>query len=345
MRPSIEKTLEAARGLLEDVELISDASFSQRSRVLRVRTGSTTAIVKNHEKQSARFVERAVLAALPNEVSPQLLDASSEVLVIEDLGDGSSVADRLRGNDPQAATNALAQWARSLGTIAAVTSGLDNQRRIPRMALDIDASGLDVVAESWNVPISSRMRTEVDESFALSNDPTAASSHSVAVGDAACADNNRIVEGKVKLFDFEWSGWANTAIDASYCLTPFSTCWCVARLPPEIQEATYDAYCEKFSQGRSDAFRREVALTGLVTTLPGLTRSSLEVSANPPWKGGPNYSTLSARQHFRLRIEWLAGLTDALPATSHWAASIHDAFAERYPDTLVPVFPAYETDG
>jgi hypothetical protein len=41
-----------------------------------------------------------------------------------------------------------------------------------------------------------------------------------------------VLDGHRRIFDCEHSGWGAVALDASYLLAPFPSCWCFAAFPP-----------------------------------------------------------------------------------------------------------------
>lgn len=112
MRP----LLESSASLLGPVELIDDLTFSNKAQVarLRVRDG-TTVVVKRPVDPAAFGRELQALRLLPEAVRPGLVAAGDDVLVLQDLGPGPSLADVLLGHDAAAAEAALMTWAGTLG--------------------------------------------------------------------------------------------------------------------------------------------------------------------------------------------------------------------------------------
>ncbi len=81
------------------VELVEDLTFSNRAVVARVRIGGGTAIVKQPRHADALAHELAAFANLPREARPEMLANGDGFVVMEDLGEGPSLADVLLGND------------------------------------------------------------------------------------------------------------------------------------------------------------------------------------------------------------------------------------------------------
>jgi hypothetical protein len=57
-----------------------------------------------------------------------------------------------------------------------------------------------------------------------------------------CPDNNLVTAGGVKFIDFENAEYHSVFLDAAYLRMPFSTCWCVFRLPDELALAAQACY-------------------------------------------------------------------------------------------------------
>lgn len=172
-------------------------------------------------RNQAFEAESAGLAS--SRFGPRLLavDAETPLLVMEDLGDGPSLADLLLGDDSDAAHHGLLAWADALGRMCADSLGsatgpgqlfgMDESLRLltDRLSeLDIPTDGLD------------ELLTGLREPEYLVFSP----------GDA-CPDNNVFTPGGVRFLDFESAGVHSVFLDAAYTRMPFATCWCVFGLP------------------------------------------------------------------------------------------------------------------
>src|SRR5262249_20866739 len=130
------------------------------------------------------------------------------------------------------------------------------------------------------------------------------SHHAFIVGDV-CPDNNRVDGDEVKLFDFEFSGWHHAALEASACVVPFCSCWCVARLPDGVTELVYDAYCETSPAGRDDRSRELVVRAGAAFVLATIARWTDAFGEDEP-VGPPDRAPAHVRQYVADRLDWLA---------------------------------------
>ena len=64
-----------------------------------------------------------------------------------------------------------------------------------------------------------------------------------------CPDNVRLVDGRIRIFDFERSSLGPAALDAAYLLAPFPTCWCFAEVPADVAEPSMAAYRRALETG------------------------------------------------------------------------------------------------
>jgi hypothetical protein len=332
--------IEAAEQVLaEHVELIADLSFSDRATVLRLRlSDGGTVIAKQHVADSGHRSEVLALRMLPHTVSPNLLASSDDIMIMEDLGDGPSVADLLLGTDATAAHTALVLWARSLGRIAAATSGLEPATDTIRHEIILDVNVFAELAQSWGVELPAGLANELHD--AQSRLKASGLYRTLVVSDAACPDNNRVTDKAVRFFDFEFACWSHAAIDAAYCLAPFCTCWCVAGLPDAIRRTMFDAYCDEFPTARSSIFRRAAVIAGIGLTLSGLLQSSKEIRENPRLSIEDD-ALLKPSQHFRLRLEWLATQESDTPTVATLASRLLEKLDQRFPGVVVPTYPAF----
>ncbi|MFD0566378.1 hypothetical protein ACFQ2M_33770 [Kitasatospora saccharophila] len=60
-----------------------------------------------------------------------------------------------------------------------------------------------------------------------------------------CPDNNLLTPDGLRLLDFEAACFQSVFLTAAYCRMPFSSCWCVFELPPDVARQTEDVYRAK----------------------------------------------------------------------------------------------------
>jgi Ser/Thr protein kinase RdoA (MazF antagonist) len=201
-------------------------------------------------------VELAVLQylnAMPVPVAPRLLGADPDagILLIEDLGPGTSLADSLLAGDRARAQADLAAYTRALGALHAWSIGRPGDLASLRARyapgapaapawLGATESGRDAlldVATRLGAPTGG-VAAEISEMTAM----LTGTRYAGLVHGDACPDNVHLADGVCRIFDFETSGWGAVAQDAAYLLAPFPSCWCFASLPAEVAAPAVAAY-------------------------------------------------------------------------------------------------------
>ena len=322
-----------------EVELLEDLSFSSRARVARLRLADgSTVVVKRPEQPSAYMCEAAAFATIPAEFRPGLVVAGQGVIVMEDLGAGTSLADLLLGEDRAAAEGGLLAWSYGLGRALRPTlrRGADEQPENLQVGVDhLEqlATDLDIVS------VPEGLRDEADFIAAVLGRP--GSWLAFCPGDT-CPDNNRVgSDNVVRFFDFEGAGWRHAAMEAAYCRSPFCTCWCVARLPDEWAERMEEAFVDALAPPDRQAFVRTIGLAAAGYTLStlGWFRSFL-VENNRV--GPPDRAPLGGRQYVYNRLNVLVRCRDELPALAALANDVTARLVDRWPEAAeIPLYPAF----
>ena len=141
----------------------------------------------------------------------------------------------------------------------------------------------------------------------------------------------------MRLIDFESAGFHPVFLDAAYLRMPFSTCWCVLRLPAAVASSLEDAYrtsvCAAYPDLAADevwqpGMRRATAIWTLHAMSYLLDRSlDADRSMNPDVAAAPTARALLRYRWQTLRDSLVAGnefpalaeaMSDLLAATAHW---------------------------
>ncbi|MFZ0043193.1 MAG: aminoglycoside phosphotransferase family protein [Solirubrobacteraceae bacterium] len=349
--------------VVRDAETIWDRSHIVR---LRLADDDRTAVLKRPRGDNSGDRTRgfdAELAALeflsPMEtaVAPRLLgaDAAAGILLMEDLGPGSSLADSLLAGDRGRAEADLIGYARALAAMHAWSVGRSGEYAELRARL---AGSADVeIAPDWMAAITRSkgpflamagqlglatdgVDQEIDSLAAL----MAGAGYVGLVHGDLCPDNTHIADGSCRIIDFETSGWGPIALDVAYLLAPFPSCWCFASLPAEAAGPALLAYRDQVTNAGVDLGPDwEVALTaalaGWVVARVRIGRALEEDS---------NWGTTTMRPRL---LTWLhsfieaASRTDALPRLRSLAEAIRELLLLRWPDAVVPDYPALARPG
>jgi hypothetical protein len=234
-----------------DLAVVAVLPGSDRSAVLRCRDpgcrdspGSTVIVKSFPSGEEGSFAAEAAGLALTGDagLGPVLLaaDPAGLTVVMSDLGSGPSLADLLLDGPPAAAADALLDWAAALGALAVAAAGREREHA-GRLA-EYLAGRRD---ESYQAGLGERIRGAAGPAVLLGITVPAGLDADLAqvaevVDDAPfavyspgdeCPDNNLLRPDGIRFLDHESAGFHSVFLDAAYLRMPFSTCWCVFRLP------------------------------------------------------------------------------------------------------------------
>jgi hypothetical protein len=243
---------------------------SARSVVLRARVAENpfglprSLVIKHYQRdptpgRADRFRHEAASCQLftalsGDRPSAELVahDPANRLLVLEDLGRSSTLADKLFGSDAAAAERCLLTWARALGRLHAVTAGREHDfdallRRLgerswrdpmadeARMAL---ASVPELVAAELGVTVSAEAAREAHATARL----LGGTRYRAFSPSDTCPDNNLVTSRGVRFVDFEWGCFRDVMLDAAYTRVPFPGCESSFAMPAGMPEAMLAAW-------------------------------------------------------------------------------------------------------
>jgi Phosphotransferase enzyme family len=336
-----------------------------RSHIVRLRVADAGDGVVLKRRRSENFGGRvrgfaAELAALEflnaeeTAVAPRLIGASADLLLMEDLGPGSSLAHSLLATDRDRAGADLVAYARALATMHAWSMGkaasfsLVRARRAPSVPAGPEWPDRIVEGKEPLLEVAARLGLPVEGAGAEIDSLDAllhGSGYTGLVHGDPCPDNTHIVDGSCRIFDFETAGWGPLALDASYLLAPFPSCWCFASLPAPAAGPALRAYRDHMSDAGvelDDSW--EVALTAalagwVVARGAGIGRAL---------EGDRDWGTTTIRPRV---LTWLgsfidaAGRVDELPRLRSLAEALRSLLRDRWPSAVTPSYPALARPG
>lgn len=339
---------------------------SGRSTVLRCRDAAGgTVIVKTYpaagEGPGSFAAEAAGLRLVTGHgLSPDLLavDPGRLVVVMTDLGSWPTMADVLLGDSGDAARQVLVEWAAACGRLTAALAGRQpefDELRAGYLGDRPDESYLGGLGDrirgagqraetALGVQVPAGLDMELAE---LAEFADSGPSQVFSPGDL-CPDNNLLTPDGVRFLDFEAAGFHSVFLDAAYLRMPFSTCWCVFRIPPELQAEAENAYRVPLCRAWPELGEEEIWQHGMLRGAAVWTLSSMwwllgrslagDELMEPAASASP-----SARQLMRYR--WhalLRGLEPAgqLPVTAELMRRLLAATASWQAPEL-PVYPAF----
>ena len=350
--------------VVRDAEKIWDRSHIVR---LRLAGDDRTAVLKRPREGASDDRSRgfdAELAALrflsPMEttVAPRLLgaDASAGILIMEDLGPGSSLADSLMAGGHGRVAADLISYARAIAAMHAWSVGRSREYAQIRAGLagsagaGMEPDWMDAIARSKERFLAMAAHLglatdgvdrEIDSLGAL----MAGAGYVGLVHSDLCPDNTHIADDRCQIIDFETSGWGPVALDVAYLLAPFPSCWCFASLPAEVAGPALLAYRDQAANAGmelgpdwEDALT--AALAGWVIARGARIGQALEEDRD--------WGTTTMRPRL---LTWLssfigaASRTGALPRLRALAEAIREQLRLRWPDAVVPEYPALARPG
>jgi hypothetical protein len=270
--------------------------------------------------------------------------------LMEDLGaDAESLADRLTGDDPQAAEAALFAYARSLGELHAAIQGSTVQWDALRQARGGAPPKPVVLGEFQSEvaafgPLAERHGITLPTSFAAELSRIGAAVESpgdyLAFSPTDCCPDNHVLRGeRVVFFDCEGARMRHALLDAAYLLAPFPTCWCTSKLPEGLPERLIATYREHFPGG--DDFEQQLTLV-----LAGWVLLTLTWDWAGNWEEEDHtWGLVTLHQRHLHRLENLLArpnLAVLLPGVAQVAQELYGILKTRWADLEpMPLYPAF----
>ena len=350
----------ASAALGRELRDLGGLGGSDRSGVHRAADGDGTVVVKSYAGGSlgswAR--ERVGLSVAGSVgVAPRLLATAADppLVVMEDLGTASDVAQHLLGSDPLAADDALLAWARSLGTLHARTHA--DRAAIATAFAEAEGAVLDEPVDRFHAGVAgstdqaTRDWATDAEALGIDGPPDVdalaavladTEHHALSPADV-CPDNNLLLPDGCRLIDFEWAEVRHPAWDAAYLAVPWPTCWCSWRIPTAVADGAVARYRERVAPTvpyvASEAFGTDLDLATLgwcLMTASWSVHSALEEDEVP--LEGP-----STRPRMLHRL-WLAAHQSGPPPLTSYARDLYRVLARRWGEPTLVLAPAFRDE-
>lgn len=307
-----------------------------------------------------------LFTALPEDArpSPVLIahDPAARLLVLEDLGRSSTLADALFGPDPAAAQRCLLSWARALGRMQAATAGRESDfgallRRLGERACH-DPVAEDARAALAEVPglLDGELGVRVSATALEQAHDTArllgGSRYRAFSPSDTCPDNNLVTSRGVRFVDFEGGCFRDVVLDAAYFRVPFPACEASFALPDGMAAVMLEAWRNEIAGMWPDLDDPATLAERLLDAqlmwvwlctwwlLPRISERDGMLGADPTRT--PRISTALA--HY-----WreMAGAAAELGrhASAELGVAVSDALRARHPDTApsLAVYPAFRS--
>jgi len=279
-------------------------------------------------------------------------DVAGGIMVFEDLGAHlSSLVDPLLQGTAREAERALEHYAKALGRLHADTvdcldayyekfGSVFGSGRPPRRPLgwrvERDA---ELVAQSLGgAPPASEL--SLLSSRLMDPGPWLTLIH----GDP-CPDNSLLVDGRIRLIDYESSRPSHALLDAVYWRMGFPTCWCAGRTPRDVAARLDTAYRDEIGAAiplalDDTAYRIELAYLAAVWLF-----TSLSSDLGEALERDEKWGIWSIRGRLLWHLEAVIEMTDAanvLPGISSAAGGWLLELRRRWPDAIaLGLYPCF----
>jgi hypothetical protein len=354
----------------------SDRSVVARARVARNPFSLPRTLVVKHYRDEPSpgrpdpFPFEVASAQLFTSMSPELRpspvliahDPASRLLVMEDLGRSSTLADKLFGPDGAAAQRCLLSWAGALGRMQAATAGREK---------DFGALLRRLGERAWRDPMADEARAAFAGVAGLLHHELGVVATPAAIQEAhdtarllggtryrafspsdTCPDNNLVTSRGVRFVDFEWGCFRDIVLDAAYFRVPFPGCEASFALPPGMADTLLATWRNEIAtvwpdleeSGRLDArlFDAQLLWVWLCTWwfLPRISVRDQHVGQDAG--RSPRIST--ALSHYWDQLAADAAVAGK-SATAELGVAVAEALNKRFPDApaALPVYPAFRT--
>jgi hypothetical protein len=285
-------------------------------------------------------------------------DRENGLIVLHDLGVGKGLDHYLLNEGPGVAADAVVKLFRVLGQMHAATCGKLDEYDALRLALgphprqplsehitwhrENQPKGLALLG----ITPPAGYLEEVEEFITELRGPGPFSVYSHT---DPCPDNTLLIDGQVKLLDFEFSDMGNAAIDMRYPWALWPTCWCVNQLPEAIKRKAVTVYREELIKGCPAAtddrlFTKQLAAGCADTAIPRLAQGHVIWCLDKTAKLG-HFTYL---QQMLARLDGFAQVSEEyghFPMMGEMSRVASKAIRLRLPSDFVelPLYPAFRS--
>lgn len=352
------------RSRVARVELVG-GSGEFRAAVVKERVDGSGGGYEPVDRAPGSFASRvayesAALEFLANgerrRLCPRLIgvDYDAGVIVMEDLGEGVGLLERLQGDDPERADEALCLYGRAMGELHAISAGRDAEfgfllERFGNRPANPLANVVHEHIRRFERAIEAAECTIPSEVYAFLNVTAARMCESgpflaLTHGDI-CPGHDRILDDRTVFIDWELAGFRHAFYDLAYLYVPFPSCGFAGQVPTRSLAKAVAAYRETAACGipavaDDDQFRAELAYAWMfwvVRDVGAMLPAALD--ADTEW------GTATHRQRIVHLLQGFAAsydLRNEHSAVVGWVADLHNSLQQRWPDIAqLPIYPAY----
>src|SRR5262249_12677333 len=279
-------------------------------------------------------------------------DVANGILIFEDLGaDLATIVDPLLKGTLAEAENALKLYATALARLHSDTAGCLEAHH--EMFQAVFGTGRPRHSPGWHVGKEARLVADklgdvppASELELLSSRLSDPGPWLALVHGDPCPDNSLLVDGRIRLIDYEFARPSHALLDGVYWRMGFPTCWCAGRIPAEVVnnvDAIYRAELANAIPLTLDdrAYRTEIAYISAIWLFTCLSwRLDDALDSDQSW----GISSIRARLLWYLEaVIEITGAASVLPGTREAAHSWLATLRKRWPEaTPLGFYPAFE---
>jgi hypothetical protein len=289
-------------------------------------------------------------------------DVELGFIVLEDMGEHTSLVEPLLNGDSTAASAALVAFARRLGRMHAASRGKEEHYRAIQREIS-SAWGESAVKSPEAVSLA---RSEAVTKFkeicvGLGIEPGAAAEQEFAtafqqfeepgafrtfIHSDPCPDNVFYRAPELRLIDFEFGCFGHALRDGLYGRLPFPTCWCANAVPPDVMSQMEDVYRAEFSVACREAlddqiFGREASVVAAYWAFNSLRWNLADAQVqDETWGIAGTRARILSRLLMFLDT---AGKADQMPALCDLYKQALLELQSRWPEAApLPLYPAFQ---
>ena len=315
-----------------------------------------------NEWAGLQFLEKVFDGAPP---APRLYgaDRTTGIMVMEDLGHGSTLIELVQGNDPTLATMGLVELMTTLGRLNGQTIGKEEEYLRIRQALGLVPAYFSSAAEGLLPPLritelfhamllklGISAVTGIDRELTLVTKfwgepgPFGAYIHGDPVPGNECKVGN-----ERKLVDFEFGGYHHALAEGVYARIQFVTGFYVQRIPDTVALAMENAYRAELVKGCPQAGDDAIFYRAITEACAYATIAMWQWAMPSTLIEYEEWGLSSCRQRILRRLEILAETTMTfghLEALGAMARKIREELCRRWPPEVqtMPYFPAFQAN-
>lgn len=292
-------------------------------------------------------------------------DRSTCIVVLEDLGKGTSLVDALQGTDPDYAQECLTMHAQAVAELHAHTLGHEARywqirdglgpRGVPRdwklwgNLLDTQGWGnlrslqteLQKGFDRIGQQVSTAFWDEYSSLVAAMENPSPFRAY---VHNDSCPDNTFLTPGRLRLIDFERGGYHLCLLDAAYCRLSMPHCYWANRLPEDVAPIVERAYREVLSQALPEAAEDRRFAVAMTEACAYWIISNGMWMVHRDFEKDFNWGIATWQQRVLLRLEQFAATTEEfshLPAMGDTARETVRRLKSHWTCDPMPLYPAF----